>query len=139
MPTASRPRPVPEGAGESARRNPVALALAALVALQGIGLIAAGVYLVVRAQEPHAGHPGSTTVLGVLSALVGLVVIAMARAALRLSGRVRSPLLVLEILCLPIGLTAVQGGRWQIGVPLALVAVAVIVLMGLAGLFRTDE
>lgn len=133
------PRPAPQGPGESARPNPVRLALAALIALQGIGLIVAGVYLVVRALEPHAGHPGSTAVLGALSALVGFVVIGMGRAAMRLRTRVRSPLLVLEILCVPIALTALQGGRWQVGVPLAGVAIAVVVLMGLVGLLSPGD
>jgi hypothetical protein len=109
-------------------------ALAAIVALQGLGLIAIGVYLIVRAAQPDAGHPGSTEVLGALSVLVGLGVVLMARAALARRPRVRSPLLVLEILCLPIAVTALQGGRWYVGVPLGVAAIAVIVLMGLAGL-----
>jgi hypothetical protein len=115
-----------------------ATALAAIVAVQGLGLIVIGVYLIVRAAQPDAGHPGSTEVLGALAALVGLGVILMARAALARRPRVRSPLLVLEILCLPIAVTALQGGRWYVGVPLGVAAIAVIVLMVLAGLFVSE-
>ena len=46
------------------------------------------------------------------------------------SGWARSPLLVLELICLPIAVTVVQGGRWYVGVPLAASALAVIVLLG---------
>jgi hypothetical protein len=105
-----------------------------LVALQGAGLIAAGVFLIVRALEPDASHRGSTEVLGALSVAVGLLVVATARLVWARRHRVRSPLLVLEIICVPIAITTVQGGRWYVGVPLAIVAVAVIVLMGLGGL-----
>ncbi len=102
--------------------------------LQGVGLIAAGVFLIVRALEPDASHRASTEVLGALSVVVGLLVIAVARMVWARSRRVRSPLLVLEIICVPIAITIIQGGRWYVGAPLAIVAVAVIVLMGLAGL-----
>jgi hypothetical protein len=69
-----------------------------------------------------------------MSVVVGLVVVATARQVWARSRRVRSPLLVLEIICVPIAITIIQGGRWYVGVPLVIVAVAVIVLMGLAGL-----
>jgi hypothetical protein len=125
---------------EPGTRAGYATAAAALVALQGVGLLAAGVYLIVRALEPDAGHRASTEVLGALSVVVGLVIVATARLVAARSRRVRSPLLVLEIICVPIAITTVQGGRWYVGVPLAVVAVAVIVLMGLAGLLiPTDD
>jgi hypothetical protein len=125
---------------EPGARAGYASAAAALVALQGIGLVAAGVWLIVRALEPDAGHRASTEVLGALSVVVGLVIVATARLVAARRRRVRSPLLVLEIICVPIAITTVQGGRWYVGVPLAVVAVAVIVLMGMAGLLiPTDE
>jgi hypothetical protein len=125
---------------EPGTRAGYATAAAALVALQGVGLLAAGVYLIVRALEPDAGHRASTEVLGALSVVVGLVIVATARLVAARSRRVRSPLLVLEIICVPIAITTVQGCRWYVGVPLAVVAVAVIVLMGLAGLLiPTDD
>ena len=116
-----------------------ATAAAGLVGLQGVGLIAAGGYLMVRALEPDAAHRASTEVLGALSLVVGLVVVATARLVRARRRRVRSPLLVLEIICVPIAITTVQGGRWYVGVPLAVVAVAVIVLMGMAGLLVPTE
>jgi hypothetical protein len=119
---------------EPGARAGYATVAAALVGLQAVGLIAAGAYLIVRALEPDAAHGASTEVLGALSVVVGLVILAGARLVRARRRRVRSPLLVLEIICVPIAITTVQGGRWYVGVPLAVVAVAVIVLMGLAGL-----
>ncbi len=117
-----------------------ATAAAGLVGLQGVGLIAAGGYLIVRALEPDAAHRASTEVLGALSLVVGLVIVATARLVrARRRRRVRSPLLVLEIICVPIAITTVQGGRWYVGVPLAVTAVAVIVLMGMAGLLTPAD
>jgi hypothetical protein len=126
---------------EPGARARYATAAAALVALQGVGLIGAGVFLIVRALQPDAAHRASTEVLGALSVAVGLVVIATARLVRARRPTVRSPLLVLEIICVPIAITIVQGGRWYVGVPLALAAVAVVVLMGLAGLLvpSSDE
>ncbi|HEX4016360.1 MAG TPA: hypothetical protein VHX15_06435 [Frankiaceae bacterium] len=115
-------------------RTGYATTAAALVGLQGIGLIGAGVFLIVRAIDPNAAHRGSTEVLGALSVVVGLVIVATARSVRARNHRVRSPLLVLEIICVPIAITTIQGGRWYVGVPLAVIAIAVIVLMGLAGL-----
>ncbi|HEX4431788.1 MAG TPA: hypothetical protein VHZ96_21140 [Frankiaceae bacterium] len=123
-----------ETGAEPGSRAGYAKAAAALVGLQGAGLIAAGGYLIVRALEPDAAHRASTEVLGALSLVVGLVIVATARLVRARRHRVRSPLLVLEIICVPIAITTIQGGRWYVGVPLAVVAVAVIVLMGLAGL-----
>lgn len=126
-------------AGGSRGQIGSASAAAAVVALQGLGLVAAGVFLIVRALEPDAGHRGSTEVLGALSVVVGLGVLAMARAVGNRRRRVRSPLLVLEIICLPIAVTTVQGGRWYAGVPLGASAIAVITLMAIAGLLTPSE
>jgi hypothetical protein len=124
---------------EAGARARYATAAAALVGLQGVGLIAVGGFLIVRALEPGAAHRASTEVLGALSVAVGLVIVSTARQVRARRPRVRSPLLVLEIICVPIAITTVQGGRWYVGIPLAVVAVAVIVLMGLAGLLIPAE
>lgn len=129
----------PGSAAASRARSRAAVCAAALVALQGVGLLAAGGYLIVRALAPDAGHRGSTEVLGVLAVLAGVGVLVMARAVGGRQRRIRAPLLVLEIICLPIALTTVQGGRWYVGVPLGIVALGVIILMGLAGLFVPAE
>ncbi len=130
---------VPVGGPEKDRARTAATAGAALLALQGLGLVVAGVFLIVRALAPDAHHRGSTEVLGALSVLAGVGVVALARSVRAGSRRFRSLLLVMEIICLPIAVTSIQGGRWYIGGPLALVALAVIVLLGVAGLLTPAE
>jgi hypothetical protein len=105
-----------------------------VIGLQALGLVVAGVWLMVRALGDDARHRGSTEVLGAMSILVGVGVVFLARAVSRRNGRVRSLLLVLEIICLPIAVTIWQGGRWYVGLPLAASAVLVLVFVGRAGL-----
>ena len=74
------------------------------------------------------------------TAAVGIGVLFLARAIRRRNGRVRSLLLVLEIICLPIAVTIWQGGRWYVGLPLAVCAALALVLVGRAGLLTpTDD
>jgi len=40
---------------------------------------------------------------------------------------------VLELICLPVAVTVVQGGRWYAGIPLGISAVAVLALMAASG------
>jgi hypothetical protein len=88
----------PVGSGSAAA------AAAAVIGLQALGLIVAGAWLMVRALGDDAHHRASTEVLGGMSILVGVGVLFLARAVGRRNGRVRSLLLVLEIICLPIAL-----------------------------------
>ncbi len=136
MPHDRRPQPA---APAQASRSVAAGGAAAVIGLQALGLIVAGVFLMIRALGNDAHHRGSTEVLGALSVLAGIGVGVMARAVLRGNRRVRSPLLVLEIICLPIAVTTIQGGRWYVGVPLGLAAVAAIGLLGKAGLLSPGE
>ena len=144
MPHARRPpadgrkQPAPLPADAPARSG-AASAAAGVIALQALGLVVAGAFLMIRALWPDAHHRGSTEVLGALSVIAGVGVGAMARAVLRGNRRVRSPLLVLEIICLPIAVTTIQGGRWYVGVPLGLAALASLVLLGKAGLLTPGD
>jgi hypothetical protein len=124
------------------RRGPAtaATAAAAVVALQALALVIAGVWLMVRAfgDGGQDRYRGSTEVLGGLAILVGIGVCYLARAVHRRNPGVRAPLLVLEIICLPIAVASWQGGRWYVGLPLAAVAVLVVVLLGRAGILSPD-
>jgi hypothetical protein len=121
------------------QRPSAAVAAAAVIALQALGLIGAGAWLMVRALGHDAQHRGSTEVLGAMSIVVGIGVLYLARAVGRRNGRVRSLLLILEIICLPIAVTTWQGGRWYVGLPLAVSAVLALVLAGRAGLLTPSD
>jgi hypothetical protein len=120
-------------------RSGAAAAAAASIGVQALGLVVAGAFLMIRALWPDAHHRGSTEVLGALSLVAGVGVAFMARAVLRGNRRVRAPLLVLEIICLPIAVTTIQGGRWYVGVPLGVLALAAMVLLGKAGFLGPDS
>jgi hypothetical protein len=111
-----------------------------MVALQALGLVGAGAWLTIRAfgHDGQDRYRGSTQVLGALAVLVGIGVLYLARAVHRRNPGVRAPLLVLEIICLPIAVASWQGGRWYVGLPLAVVAVLVIVLLARAGLLSPN-
>jgi hypothetical protein len=121
------------GPDQPAQASSAAASAAAVIALQATGLIAAGLWLMVRALGHDAKHRGSTEVLGAMSVVLGIGVLYLARAVRRRNGRVRAPLLILEIICLPISVTIWQGGRWYVGLPLALSAVLALGLAGRAG------
>jgi hypothetical protein len=116
-----------------------ASAAAGVIALQATGLVVAGVWLMVRALGHDASHRGSTEVLGAMSVAVGVGVLFLARAVRRRNGRVRALLLILEIICLPIAVTIWQGGRWYVGLPLALSALLALGLAGRAGVLSPSD
>jgi hypothetical protein len=124
--------------GRPGRAGP-ATAAAGVIAVQAAALIAAGAWLMIRALGHDARHRGSTEVLGAMSIVVGAGVLLLARAVRRRNGRVRALLLILEIICLPIAVTVWQGGRWYVGLPLALSAVFALVLAGRSGLLTPSE
>jgi uncharacterized membrane protein YoaK (UPF0700 family) len=69
----------------------------------------------------------------VVSALLALAAAAglglVARGLLRRRGWARSPALVTNLLVLPVAVGLLQGGRWYVGVPLLVWAVAVLGLL----------
>lgn len=131
---------MPHASVDRRGHSTAAVAAAAVISLQALGLVVAGIWLTVRAfgNDGQDRYRGSTEVLGVLSVLVGVGVVYLARAVYRRNASVRAPLLVLEIICLPIAYASLQGGRWYVGLPLALIAVLVIVLLGKAGLLSPE-
>jgi hypothetical protein len=103
---------------------------AAIMALvQAAGLLAVAAVLVVKIAGggyADAGRAWSDAGFALLGAL-GLVFAARALSYLR--SAVRTPLLVVEFLALPVGYGLFQAGRVDYGVPVVLGALAVIVLL----------
>jgi hypothetical protein len=110
-------------------RPPAVLAVAALVAAQGLGLVGLAVFYVV---ELVVASPGSVTravVAALLTLLGGLGLLAVARGLAGCRRWARAPALVTQLLVLPVAFGLVQGDRWYVGVPLILWALAVLVLL----------
>jgi hypothetical protein len=102
----------------------------ALIGLEALGMVALALVLLVKSVT---GHPHSLVgaLLGVLMALLGAAVLALcARGLARLSPAARSPIIVLEVIALPVIYDlAFQAGLVGIGAPILVVALAVLYLI----------
>src|SRR5580765_6949033 len=112
-------------------RTPAPLRLAAaIVAVEALVLLGAAVFVVV---DTIAGHPNGVAraLLGAGFALLAAVVLALgARGLLLARPGARSPIVVLELLALPVGYSAAfDADRPVIGVPILLAAVSVLYLI----------
>jgi hypothetical protein len=109
--------------------GPVRVA-AAIVALEALALVAAAVVLIVKTVS---GEPKDVwrALLGAALALGGaLVLLAAARALLLLRPAARSPIVVLQLLALPVSYSLwFQAGVAAYGAPIMLAALAVLFLL----------
>jgi peptidoglycan/LPS O-acetylase OafA/YrhL len=126
---------------ENAPREVVAAA--ALTGLEGLALIGIGILLAVKTAT---SHPNSVlgALLGALIAVVaGGCLIALTRPLLRCRRWSRTPIVVLNVLWLPVGFSlAFQAGLPGYGAPLLVVALAVLILFGTPagrGAFDNEE
>jgi NADH:ubiquinone oxidoreductase subunit K len=112
------------------RPKPTTLATcAALVGLEALGLLAAAVFYLVElvvATEDDAVRALVSAGLALLAA-VGLALVARGLRARRRWAR--SPALVTNLLVVPVAVGLLQGGRWYVGLPLVVLALAVLVLL----------
>ncbi|MBT2384581.1 hypothetical protein [Streptomyces sp. ISL-11] len=122
------PRPAAEPAGPRPARLTAA---AALSALEGVALLAAGIYLLVmgllgKPDSPQQAETGGLTVL----ALAALPLIA-ALGLWRLRRWSRGPAMITQIMALPVAWTLFNAGGALIaaGIALALVAVGTLALL----------
>ncbi|CAN5292181.1 hypothetical protein BH20ACT5_BH20ACT5_08110 [soil metagenome] len=103
---------------------------AAAVAVEGLGLLAAGAALLVqtlRSTPDSYGRAGFAVVMAVLG---GLLMLRLALGLVRLEGWVRAPVIVAQVLLWPVGYTlAVQAGLPWYGVPILLLAAAAVLAL----------
>ena len=123
-----RLRGVPEDAAAPPPR-PVRLA-AALVALEGVALL---VLAAVEAISTVASEPASVSlalVTAAFAAAAGALLLWLARGLTELRGAARTPVVVVQLIALPIGWNLVgTSGRPELGLPVLLLAVAVLSLL----------
>jgi hypothetical protein len=110
-------------------RGPRLVVLAALVALQAVGLVGLAVFLVIETQVATTSDVGRALVAALLALVCGLGLGLVARGLWHGRRWARSPALVTELLVAPVAVGLVQGGRWYVGVPLLVWAAAVLVLL----------
>lgn len=120
---------VPADASDAGAPAQVRLA-AAVIGLESLALLAAAGVLVAKS---ISGHPDSIgrALLGAAMALVGAFVLALcARGLLRMRPAARTPVVVLQLLALPVGYSlAFQAGRVEYGGPILVGALTVLYLL----------
>ncbi|MEO6701117.1 MAG: hypothetical protein ABIP57_06420 [Jatrophihabitantaceae bacterium] len=101
-----------------------------LVGLESAGLLIAAIVLAVLAVV-HSSTRLWAALAIVGFALFGAVVLAVcARGLLELRPSARSPIVLVQVLALPVGYSlGIQAGRALVGVPIMLVALAVLILL----------
>jgi hypothetical protein len=103
---------------------------AALIGLEGLGLLAAAGVLVAKSVTGHPDSVGRALLGAALAVAAALVLGSCARALVRLRPAARTPVVVLELLALPVGYSlAFQADRVAYGGPILVVAAAVLYLL----------
>src|SRR3954454_3708153 len=135
------PQEAPNSAGSSAEGSyPMARAAAAVLLLQAVLLVVASGILAVEGLRPETVDRLGAEILAAIGVASAVVLALLARGVAGARPWARSPVVVLELIALPIAWTVVQNDKWYAGVPLAVSAVAVLALMAASGqLLRTDD
>jgi hypothetical protein len=98
-----------------------------LLGLQGVVVLAAAVFWLVEAFVSQATSLLNVVMAVLLFALVGAGLLLVARDLVRRRRWARAPAVTWEVICLPVAYGLFQSGRWYVGLPLAVVALAVLV------------
>jgi hypothetical protein len=119
---------VAEG-GPARAPRPVLIA-AALVAVEGVALLVLAVVNVVLTALDDAGSVPLALAGAALLAIFGGALLLLARALRALRPPARSPVVAVQVVALPVGWTLTStNGRPEIGLPVLLLAAAVLVLL----------
>jgi hypothetical protein len=125
-----RSAPYPDenpGVGHVAAPTPVSKVAGLLLGLQGVVVLAAAVFWLVEALVSEAASLLNVVMAVLLFALVGAGLLLVARDLVRRRRWARAPAVTWEVICLPVAYGLFQSGRWYVGLPLAVVALAVLV------------
>jgi hypothetical protein len=114
-------------AGTGAEPTPASTVAGLLVALQGAVVLAAAVFWLVEAFVSEATSVLNVVMAVLLFALVGAGLLLVGRDLMRRRRWARAPAVTWEVICLPVAYGLFQSGRWYVGLPLALVALVVLV------------
>jgi hypothetical protein len=120
------PRPV-----STARRR--RLLVAAVVAGEGLFLLALGLFLGVENLVAEAVEPVAAWFLAILTFLLGAALLACARAVLAGSPWVRAPVITWQLLQAFASLPSLRSSAWYVGLPLLVAAVVAGVGVGRPG------
>jgi hypothetical protein len=111
---------------------------AALLALEGVALMAAGIWLGVRSLSDDVSDRAGGETGAAVALIAGVALLFLARAVSQRRGWARSPVLVLQILFLPVGWGLLQSGKPLYGVPVVLVPLVTLGVLGAARALTPD-
>jgi hypothetical protein len=119
-------KPPPES-----RRIPGPVCVAAMIiSAECLGLVAAAIVLIVKSVSGTPGDLGRALITSAVAVAAAVGLGFAARALLRLRPAARSPIVVLQLLALPVAYSlAFQADRIAYGAPIMLAALAVIFLL----------
>jgi hypothetical protein len=103
--------------------------IALLVAVEGVALVLVGVVYAVVSATGRPENRLAAELAAFLAVVFGLLLGLMARLVDGGRSWPRSPLIVLNIIALPVGLGLIQGGLYAAGLPVLLLAGAVLYLL----------
>ena len=109
-------------------RSPVTLA-ALLVAVEGLALVVLGIGYGAAGVVGDPFDRTATLLEAAFAVLAGVLVLLVARGLADVRGWARSPAVVVQLLCLPVGYGLVQGRVWEAAVPVLLLAGSVLYLL----------
>ncbi|GHA34020.1 hypothetical protein GCM10010372_37640 [Streptomyces tauricus] len=126
----SEQNPTPEDVGADPRPGRLTMA-AALVGLEGVALVAGGVYLLVMGLTGHPDDRSQAVTGGVTLIALALLPLLAARGLLLRRSWSRGPTIITQIMALPVAYNLLQADSLAIpgGIALAVVAVATLVLI----------
>lgn len=104
-----------------------------LLLAESAALFAAGVSVLALAAIHDTTRLWAAFVIAFFALGGGAFLLFASRGLSRLQAAYRSPVVLVQLLAIPVAIGLVQGGRWFVGLPILALAVAVIVL-----LFRAD-
>ncbi|WP_328768736.1 hypothetical protein [Streptomyces sp. NBC_00286] len=131
MSAAKTPTPDAPDAPETGPRPGRLTAAAALAALEGLALVAAGVYILVMGLAGDPDDRQQAVTGGVTLIVLALLPLLAARGLLRQRSWSRGPAIITQIMALPVAWTLLQADSLAIpgGIALAVVAVAALVFL----------
>ncbi len=135
------PQEAPNSSGPNADGgNPLSRAAGAVILLQAVLLVVASVILAVEGFRAETVDRAGAEILAAIGVASAVAIALLARGVADARRWARSPVVVLELICLPIAWSVVQNGKWYAGVPLGVSAIAVLVLMATSGqLLRAED
>ncbi|MFC7304909.1 hypothetical protein ACFQVC_11845 [Streptomyces monticola] len=112
-------------------RPPRLTAAAALAALEGLALVVAGGYLVVKGAAGGADNVQQAVTGGITMIALAVLPLLAARGLLKLRSWSRGPAIITQIMALPVAWQLLQADSMAIpaGIALAVVAVTALVLL----------